>query len=404
MELGLERVAAVWSAMGAPPLGCPVVTVGGTNGKGSCVAMIEAIAQAAGYRTGVYTSPHVLRYNERVRIRGESASDEALCEAFERVDRACGGIPLTYFELGTLAALDIFVRARPDLVVLEVGLGGRLDAVNLIDADASLVASIGHDHADWLGDSPDAIAREKAGIFRSGRPAVIGQPDAPEALRAAAERLGAWPLQVGREIGAEPDADSGGWIWTGPQGRLALPIPALRGSVQIHNAAAAIAALKSLSDRLPIPAAAFRAGLGRARLPGRFQVIADTVTWILDVAHNREAAQALAENLRAFRREGRVRAVLGVLVDKDPEALVAPLMPLVDGWLLCASSDSRAMPVEHLAARLKDLVPEDRMRLLPGVGAALDLALADAAPGDCLLVYGSFTTVAEALVHRGQGL
>jgi dihydrofolate synthase/folylpolyglutamate synthase len=279
-----------------------------------------------------------------------------------------------------------------------------LDAVNLIDADVSLVASIGHDHGDWLGDTLDAIAREKAGIFRAGRPAIIGQPDAPEALRLAAEQLGAEPLQVGREIGIEPDADSGGWIWTGPQGRLALPLPAMRGSVQIRNAAAAIAALKSLSDRLPIPAAAFRAGLGRARLPGRFQAIPDTVTWILDVAHNRESAAALAENLRGFRREGRVRAVLGVLRDKDPVALVAPLLPLVDGWLLSASADPRAMPAEDLAAQVEGLIPQDRVRVLPAVGAALDLALSDSAPGDCLLVYGSFTTVAAALVHRGEGL
>jgi dihydrofolate synthase/folylpolyglutamate synthase len=211
------------------------------------------------------------------------------------------------------------------------------------------------------------------------------------------------PLQVGREIGAEPDAESGGWIWTGPQGRLALPIPAMRGRVQIRNAAAAIAALKSLSARLPIQAAAFRTGLGRARLPGRFQVIPDTVTWILDVAHNREAAEALAENLQGFRREGRVRAVLGVLADKDPEALVAPLLPLVDGWFLSASSDPRAMPAEGLAARVKGSIPEGRTRVLPHVGTALDAALAESAPGDCLLVYGSFTTVAEALVHRGEG-
>lgn len=401
MELGLERVAAVWSALGAPPLGCPVVAVGGTNGKGSCVATIEAMAEAAGLRTGVYTSPHLLRYNERVCMRGQAASDAALCAAFARVDRVRGAIPLTYFEFGTLAALDIFARADLDLVVLEVGLGGRLDAVNLIDADVALVASIGRDHLDWLGETPDEIAREKAGIFRPGRPAVIGQPDAPPALRASAEGLGARVLQVGREIGAIPDPESGGWIWTGPQGRLALPTPALRGTVQIHNAAAAIAALKALGDRLPVPAAAIRAGLGRARPPGRFQVIPGTVTWILDVAHNREAAHALAANLLGFRCPGRVRAVLGVLADKEPELIAAPLAPLVDDWLLTASADPRAMPAERLAARLADAVPAERRRIVPGVGAAVDAALGASAPGDCLLVFGSFTTVGEAMVHRG---
>jgi dihydrofolate synthase / folylpolyglutamate synthase len=401
MELGLDRVAQVWARLGPPALSCPVVTVGGTNGKGSCVAFIESIAQAAGYRTGVYTSPHLLRYNERVRIAGAEATDEALCGAFARVDRARGDIPLTYFEFGTLAALDLFAGAAPDLAILEVGLGGRLDAVNIVDADCSVVTSIGRDHTAWLGDTLDAIAYEKSGIFRPGRPAVIGQPDAPGRLRAEAQRLGAQVLQVGQEIGVASDPESGGWIWTGPQGRLALPTPTLRGAVQIHNAAAAIAALKSLGARLPIPAAAFRAGLVRARIPGRFQVIPDTVTWILDVAHNREAAQALAANLRGFRCPGRVRAVLGVLADKEPELIAAPLEPLVDGWLLTASADPRAMPAERLAARLKGPIPDDRVRVLSGVAAALDAALAESAPGDCLLVYGSFTTVAEALAHRG---
>lgn len=401
MELGLERVAAVWKALGAPALGCPVVVVGGTNGKGSCVAMIESIAQAAGFRTGAYTSPHLLRYNERVRLLGEPATDRALCESFARIEQARGAIPLTYFELGTLAALDLFARARLDLAVLEVGLGGRLDAVNLIDADVSVVASIGRDHTDWLGDTLEAIAREKAGIFRPGRPAVIGQPDAPAALRASAEAIGAQPLQVGREIGAEPDAESGGWIWTGPQGRLALPTPALRGAFQIRNAAAAIAALKCLGNRLPLPAAAFRAGLGRARLPGRFQVIPDTVSWILDVAHNQEAAEALAANLRGFRRDGRVRAVFGVLSDKEPERIVPPLAELIDDWFLTASGDARAMPAQILAQRVGERIAPERVRTLPGVAAAIDAALAASAPGDCLLVFGSFTTVGEALAHRG---
>ncbi len=404
IEFGLGRVAQVWARLGPPVLSCPIVTVGGTNGKGSCVAFLESIAQAAGYRTGVYTSPHLLRYNERVRIAGVEATDEALCAAFARVEQARGSVPLTYFEFGTLAALDLFAAAAPDLAILEVGLGGRLDAVNLIDADCPVVTSIGRDHTAWLGDTLDAIAREKAGIFRAGRPAVIGQPDAPPALREAARQLGAQVLQVGQEIGVEPDPETGGWIWTGPQGRLALPAPTLRGAFQIRNAAAAIAALKCLADRLPIPAAAFRAGLARARPPGRFQVVPDTVTWILDVAHNREAAEALAGNLRAFRCPGRVRAVLGVLADKEPEAIAEPLLPLVDGWFLTASADPRAMAAESLAERLGGLIPPGQVRVLSGVGDALVAALADSSPGDCVLVYGSFTTVAEAIVHRGGAL
>jgi dihydrofolate synthase / folylpolyglutamate synthase len=244
--LGLDRVAEVWARLGPERLPFAVVTVGGTNGKGSCVAMLEATFRAAGYRTAVYSSPHLLRYNERVQLDGEDVSDGLLCASFDRVDQARGTTALTYFEFGTLAALDIFVRARPDVAILEVGLGGRLDAVNLWDSDVAVVTSIGLDHMAWLGDSLDQIAYEKAGIFRAGCPAVIGQRDAPSRLRTEAERRGSLPIQLGREIDRE--VSQGGWIWTGPAGeRLALPAPAMRGSFQYDNAAAAIAAIRVLA-------------------------------------------------------------------------------------------------------------------------------------------------------------
>lgn len=396
MDLGLERVASVWARLGPNPLPFPVITVGGTNGKGSCVAMIEAMAQAAGYRCGCYTSPHLLDYNERIRFDGEPVSDGALCETFARIDAARGDIALTYFEFGTLAALDLFVRQKPDLAVLEVGLGGRLDAANLIDADVAVVTSIGLDHTDWLGDTFDAIAIEKAGIFRAGRPAIIGQRDAPATLREEAERLGALPLQRGREYDREL-ADAG-WIWRGPQGeRLALTAPALRGAFQLDNAAAAITALQSLHARLPLPVNALRVGLQRARLPGRFQVLPGTVTWILDVAHNGPAAQALASNLRTFSSTGRVRAVLAILADKDLESIVQPLLELVDDWYLAQSDDERALPVAQLAARLDGVLPAPAAGCFTGVAAALDAACAASVAGDTLLVVGSFTTVAHAL-------
>jgi len=400
MDLGLERVGAVWARL-APEGGrlpCPVITVGGTNGKGSTVAMIESMALAAGYRCGVYTSPHLCRYNERVRLDGVPVADEALCESFERIDRAREGISLTYFEFGTLAALDIFARARPDLVVLEVGLGGRLDAVNLIDADVSVVTSIGLDHTDWLGDSLESIAREKAGIFRPGRPAIIGQRDAPETLRAEAARIGALALQLGRELDHARTTE--GWIWTGPDGqRLALPIPALRGPFQLDNATAAIAALTALRERLPVQVNAIRAGLQRARLPGRFQVMPGAVTWILDVAHNGEAAEALAANLRDFACPGRLRAVIAVLADKNPERLVTPIREYVNDWYLAQSEDVRALPVEQLSARLDGLIGANRRGAFGGVAEAIGAALAESAPGDALLIVGSFTTVGQALRH-----
>lgn len=401
MDLGLERVARVWARLGPEHLGFPVITVGGTNGKGSCAALIEAMAEAAGYRTVCYSSPHLLRYNERIRIAGTPVADADLCRAFDRVEAARGETPLTYFEFGTLAALGLFVESAPDLAILEVGLGGRLDAVNLVDADVSVVTSVGHDHQDWLGDTLEAVAVEKAGIFRPGRPAIIGQPDAPARLREEAEVLGAQVMQVGREIRVTPEG-GGGWTWQGPWGeRLALPAPSMRGEVQYHNAAAAIAALRCLGQGLPLSVDAIRRGLGRARLPGRFQVIHREVTWILDVAHNREAAEALAANLRSLGCPGRLRAVLGVLGDKDPEAVAGPLVPLVDTWLLSQSDDPRAMPAARLAERLAGILADAETRVLPDLPRALACALADSAPGDCLVVFGSFTTVEAALRRVG---
>jgi dihydrofolate synthase/folylpolyglutamate synthase len=397
IALGLDRVAAVWAQLGPASLPFPLVTVGGTNGKGSCVAMAEAICRAAGYRTGVYSSPHLLRYNERVRLDGEDVSDALLCASFERIDRARGETALTYFEFGTLAALDIFVRSAPDVVILEVGLGGRLDAVNLWNADVSVVTSIGLDHTAWLGDSLDQIAYEKAGIFRTGRPAVIGQRDAPARLRAEAEQRGSLTIQLGCEMDWAI-GDGGGWIWRGPSGeRLALPEPAMRGPFQYDNASAAIAALRSLHTRLPISVNAIRAGLQRARLPGRFQVFPGTLTWILDVAHNGEAAQALAANLRAFAWRGRMRAVVAVLEDKSPEAIVRPLLPFVGDWYLAQSTDPRAMPVEVLSDRLEGVLPAPPAAVLRDLDAALGAAEAVSEPGDGLLVVGSFTTVGAAL-------
>lgn len=403
VALGLERVAAVWARLGPESLPFPLITVGGTNGKGSCVAMAEAICRAAGYRTGVYSSPHLLRYNERVRLDGEDVSDALLCEAFARIDRARGETVLTYFEFGTLAALDIFVRRAPDVVILEVGLGGRLDAVNLWDADVSVVTSIGLDHTAWLGDSLDHIAIEKAGIFRPGRPAVIGQRDAPARLRAEAEQRGSLPMQLGREIDWSL-GDGGGWIWSATSGeRLALPEPAMRGPFQYDNAAAAIAALRSLNTRLPISVNAIRAGLQRARLPGRFQVFPGTLTWILDVAHNGEAAQALSANLLAFACRGRMRAVFAVLDDKSPESIVRPLAPFACDWYLAQSKDPRAMAVAALSDRLAEVLPAPPAGVFRDLDGALDAAEAASEPGDALLVVGSFTTVGAALRRLDAG-
>jgi len=396
MVLGLERVSEVWERLAPGPFGCPVVTVGGTNGKGSCVACIEAMASAGGYRCGCYGSPHLVRYNERVRIAGQEVSDAALCAAFAQVEAARGATPLTFFEFGTLAALWLFAEADLDLLVLEVGLGGRLDAVNLIDADVAVVTSIGFDHTAWLGNSLTDIARQKAGIYRPGRPAVIGQRDAPPALREAALERGAVPLQLGRDFDHEPG--EGGWIWRSPRGEsLALPLPAMRGAVQLDNAAAALCALDALRERLPLSHNARRQGVQRARLAGRFQVRPGAPTLILDVAHNGPAAQALAANLRAFPTAGRRRAILAVLDDKDVEALIQPLAELIEHWHLTQTEDPRALPVEVLAERLSGVLPAARLSPHPSLDEALAAAHKASAPEDCILVFGSFTTVGGVL-------
>ncbi|MBK1694294.1 bifunctional tetrahydrofolate synthase/dihydrofolate synthase [Chromatium weissei] len=397
IELGLARVAAVWARLCPAPLPFPVITVGGTNGKGSCVAMIEAIAQAADYRTVCYTSPHLLRYNERIRCNGEPVSDDALCAAFAQIDQARGDISLTYFEFGTLAALVLALAEQPDLLVLEVGLGGRLDAVNVIDADVAVVTSIGRDHTAWLGETLDEIAVEKAGIFRTGRPAIIGQRDAPAVLRETALQSGAIVQQLGYEFDDAPGDN--GWCWRGISGeRLSLPLPTLRGGFQRNNAAAALVALSNLHQRLPISCTAMRLGLQRAQLPGRFQVISEAPKWILDVAHNGAAAVALATNLRDFACRGRVLAVLAVLSDKEPEAIVEPLLPFVDQWFLTQSEDARALPATELAIRLAGLLPEPAVGCFATVDAALVAAQAASGVADCVLVLGSFTTVSRALM------
>jgi len=398
IELGLDRIRPVSDRLGVLSPSRPVITVGGTNGKGSTVAMLDAIYRANGYRVGRYTSPHLLRYNERVCIDGIDASDRQLCEAFERVDDARAGVPLTFFEFGTLAALDLFARADLDLVILEVGLGGRLDAVNLVDADVAAVSGVARDHTAWLGEDLDSIASEKAGIFRSCRPALIGQRAAPAALRARAEALGAEVLQLGREYDWGDTAE--GWEWQ-PRGRaaIALPPPTLRGTFQFDNAALACTAVDCLVQRLPVSIEGLRRGLQRIRLSGRFQILPGSPQWILDVAHNPQAAESLAANLRAnaHARAGRLLAVFGALSDKEVGAVVRPLLPLVHSWYLTQPEDSRAMPVDDLAVLLGGCEPMRVSCAEAQVELAMSQASSAAMAEDCILVFGSFTIVEAAL-------
>lgn len=339
-----------------------------------------------------------MRYNERVRIAGVEAADAALVRAFERVDAARGQTSLTYFEFGTLGAMLQFVDAEVDVAVLEVGLGGRLDAVNTFDGDASIVTSVDLDHTDYLGDIREKVGLEKAGIYRVGRPAICSDPNPPSSLLEYARQIGADLRRVGEAFDAEPG--DGCWIyrsstleWSG------LPFPAMPGAFQLRNAAGALAALEALRDRLPVSEAAIRQGLASARVPGRFQRIAQAPEVILDVAHNAEAARALAVALRERRVPGRTLAVVGMLADKDAHAVFDALASEVDAWWVCTPDSPRARAAEQLAGILRDSAGGAQIHVQPDVRSALMEARGAACEDDRILVFGSFYTVAAVLDH-----
>jgi dihydrofolate synthase/folylpolyglutamate synthase len=411
IALGLDRVERVKQALGLEP-GFPIVTVGGTNGKGSVCAMLEAVLHCAGYRVGCYTSPHLLRYNERVRIGMREAADSDLVRAFDAVEtaRKRGGrrraeqsddgseaVPLTYFEFGTLAALWLFVEQGIEAAVLEVGLGGRLDAVNAFDADCAVVVSVDLDHMDYLGSDRETIGYEKAGIYRAGRPAICADPDPPASLRKHAADIGGRWLAIGTDFGYE--RRGGQWRYWGPGGkRSGLPYPALRGSVQLGNAAAAITALDTLRDRVPVAAADVRSGLLQAELAGRFQVLPGRPAVILDVAHNPHAARALAANLRGFERGGRTLAVFSMLGDKDIAGVIEAVKDLVDHWFVAGTGAPRGASAALLAQTLA--VAGAAVTRCESLAAAYAQACDTAAGNDKILVFGSFYTVAAAMEAR----
>jgi dihydrofolate synthase / folylpolyglutamate synthase len=412
IDMELTRVSAVARtlALESPPF--PVITVGGTNGKGSTAALLEALLGARGATTGLFTSPHLIRYHERIRVAGCEVGDAELIAAFERIEAARGAITLTFFEYNTLAALLIFATRAVDVAVLEVGLGGRLDATNLVAADVAVLASVGFDHRDWLGETLEQIGAEKAGIFRAGRPAVLGTPDMPASVTQRIASLGARAVVAERDFRWQVRGQS--WDYDGLALKLrGLPPPALEGAIQYRNAATALAALEALATtahgggaRLGAPderstAAALRA----VRLPGRFQVVPGEVEWILDIAHNEPAARVLAAQLRArplpagTQGGGRTFAVLGVLTDKDAAAIAAALAGLIDQWIVCALPGPRGGSAAQLAQRLGR--PPGTMQLADSVIAGCELARAAARPGERVIVCGSVYTVGPALGWLG---
>jgi dihydrofolate synthase / folylpolyglutamate synthase len=399
IDLGLERVTRVAQRLDLLHPACPVITVAGTNGKGSTVAMLDAIYRAAGYRAGTFTSPHLLRYNERVCLDGVPAGDAQLCEAFARVDAARGDDTLSYFEFGTLAALWLFREAGVEVMILEVGLGGRLDAVNIVDPDVAIVTSVGLDHQQWLGDDRERIGAEKAGIFRAGRAAVCGDPAPPASVAAAALRLGAHLYLAGRDYTWAPGVSGKDWRWQAPDKRCRedLPLPALSGVIQLNNAATALTAVHLLQARLGVSREAVGRGLRDVRLPGRFQQMGEHPTVILDVAHNPLGAEVLAGTLAQHPVSGDTLAVLALMADKDLDGVVRALAPCITRWYGAGlPGNARALPAGELCRRLRGLVASG-VSCHDGVAEAFRTARADAGPDDRVLVFGSFHTVGEVL-------
>lgn len=396
IDLGLERVADVLARLDSQPERIPTITVAGTNGKGSCVAFLEAIYRAHGYRVGAYTSPHILRYNERIRIDGVPVSSEDICNAFERIDAVRADTSLSYFEFGTLAALDIFSRAAVDVRILEVGLGGRLDAVNIIDADVALVTTIGIDHVDWLGHTEEAIGREKAGIFRKGSPAVVGDYQVPLSLLQVAAEKQTQVLQIGQSFDYQKHAQN--WEWTSNQLKLTgLPLPCLQGEHQFRNASAVIMAVTCLQSLLPVSQAAIGQGLQSVNLPGRFQLVADEPPVLLDVGHNPQAVQTLLEHLQMYFPQVRIHAVFAMMKDKDIQSVLSLMKQRVSEWYLAPLKNPRAANDDLLCGYFQQQDIKNVNHGYVDVVEAFNAAKNRAKSGELILIFGSFFLVSEYL-------
>ncbi len=380
IKLGLERIRTVAGHMGLLQLPVPVITVAGTNGKGSTCAMLTRILRLQGYKVGTYTSPHLLRYNERIAINGGPVTDAFICEAFTAIDKARGRIDLTYFEFGTLAAVWCFLKEKVDVMVLEVGLGGRLDACNLWDADAAIITGIGIDHVDWLGDNREDIGREKAGIMRPGKPVICGDPLPPASIASEAARVGAVLLQYGKDFSSD-----------------GIPQPALQGSAQLRNAACVVTALKQLENCLPVSGKSIAEGLSSVALTGRMQRVHADPELILDVAHNPQAAKELALWLKKNPVHGKISAIFSILADKDIAGVVEELAMHMDEWHLVPLAGYRAISIESLAEKIQAAGVQASIHQHPDFQTAWNDILSSASKDDRVVAFGSFLVVSGML-------
>jgi dihydrofolate synthase/folylpolyglutamate synthase len=397
IELGLDRVRAVADRMKLR-FACPVITVAGTNGKGSTCAMLEAILEQAGYRSGVYTSPHLVHFEERCRIHGEIVKTSELIAHFDRVELARGEISLTYFEFTTLAILSLMAQANLDIAILEVGLGGRLDAVNIIDTDCAIITSIDLDHTELLGDNRESIGYEKAGIMRTGKPVIVSDPMPPQSVIDRATEIDAQLWRFGHDFNFSGDRQQ--WAWAGRGRRYSgLAYPSLRGANQLVNASGVLAALEALRQRIPVTAQAVRNGLAMVELPGRFQIVPGQPALVLDVSHNPHSVAALAANLDAMGYFPTTHAVFGAMADKDLGPMLARVAPLVDRWYFTDLPTPRAASAQALLSGWRALAGRRDVpaSVHPSPREALRAAIASADPADRIVVFGSFYTVGGVL-------
>ncbi|MGJ0429365.1 bifunctional tetrahydrofolate synthase/dihydrofolate synthase [Methylobacter sp.] len=398
IDLGLERAAQVFRALNPDGVKPPTITVAGTNGKGSCIAYLEAIYRAQGYRVGAYTSPHILKYNERIKIDGKPVSDELICEAFSRIESVRGDISLSYFEFGTLAALDIFRRSNLDIQLLEVGLGGRLDAVNIVNPDVALITSICIDHIDWLGETREAIGREKAGIFRAVTPAIVGDPEPPASLMQVAADKQARLYCLGEDFGYKKQAS--GWDWFAGDRQLnRLPEPGLKGEHQFRNASSVILAIAEMAETLPVSEASIRQGLEKVQLAGRFQLINDEIPVLLDVGHNPQAVRTLVDYVAEAFPGRRIHAVFSMMKDKDIAGVIEIMHPVVFDWFFAPLANPRAAMEPLMREIFAQSSASNVFFGFNGFSDAFAAAKNRSQESDLLLVFGSFFLVSDCLAE-----
>lgn len=396
IDMGLDRVSEVFARMALDFKSATIITVAGTNGKGSTIELLNSMLACAGYQVGEYTSPHLFRYNERIKIQGKNVKDDSLLRAFNEVEQARQDVALTYFEFGTLAALWCFAQQKLDVILLEVGMGGRLDAVNIIDPDVSIITSVGVDHVDWLGKDRDSIALEKAGILRSGKPMVCGDLVPPMSLQQKAKELNVKYFYINYDFVFQKRDQYWDWSHLGEK-YTGLPFPSIAGECQLRNAASALMALSLLREKLPVSEAQIHEGLGKAQLPGRYQTLKGDVPSVFDVAHNPQSCKELAKSLEKDPVSGQTHAVVAMLKDKDFIDCVLPLMDLVDDWYVADLEVERAAKASDLANDLKSLRKDLFVHVANSVKDAYEVLVQTARPGDRIVVFGSFYAVSQVL-------